>query len=189
MNDGRSKRDVAKVRWLVGLTEAEVARRHDRLLLKRNGVPFGSVTVDDLARALAQGQPGAVAGAGSAKQVAVREAYLARVEAIVALAEEDRDAGDFQAELDEMFFAWRVGAKGRTAKLMVQAALAVSRARRAVQAAGLEVEAASPTRRSTSSAWESCGEEGREVSLEDAELEVDRAAHAAWASSDADDVA
>jgi hypothetical protein len=189
MKKRQTKHGVAKVRWLIGLAESDVARRHDRLPLKRGGVAFGSVTVDDLVQALEQGQSGDVAG-GSAKQTAVREAYLARVEAIVALTDEDRDPDDFVTELDEMFFAWRVGAKGRTAKLMVQAALAVSRARRTVKAAGREIEAAYDGSADRKPHWDSFVEEELCVlSLEDAEVEVDRAAHEAWLTGGMGDVA
>ena len=115
MKKRQTKHGVAKVRWLIGLAESDVARRQDRLPLKRGGVAFGSVTVDDLVQALEEGQSGEGAD-GSAKHAAVREAYLARVEAIVALTDEDRDPDDFVTEIDEMHFAWRVDAKGRTAK-------------------------------------------------------------------------
>jgi hypothetical protein len=189
MKKRQTKHGVAKVRWLIGLAESDVARRQDRLPLKRGGVAFGSVTVDDLVQALEQGQSGAAAD-GSAKQTAVREAYLARVEAIVALTDEDRDPDDFVTELDEMHFAWRVGAKGRTAKLMVEAALAVSRARRTVKAAGLAIEAAYDGSAERARDWDFfVEEEPCVVSLEDAEVEVDRAAHEAWLSGGMGDVA
>lgn len=189
MKKRQTKQGVAKVRWLIGLAESDVARRQDRLPLKRGGVAFGSVTVEDLVQALEQGQSGEGAD-GSAKHAAVREAYLARVEAIVALTDEDRDPDDFVTEIDEMHFAWRVGAKGRTAKLMVEAALAVSRARRTVTAAGLAVEAAYDGSADRKRAWDSfVAEEPSVVSLEEAEVEVDRAAHEAWLARDADDVA
>ena len=190
MKKRQTKHGVAKVRWLIGLAESDVARRQDRLPLKRGGVSFGSVTVDDLVQALEQGQSGGEGPGGSAKHAAVREAYLARVEAIVALTDEDRDPDDFVTEIDEMFFAWRVGAKGRTAKLMVQAALAVSRARRTVKAAGLAVEAAYDGSAERARDGDSfVDEEPCVVSLEDAEVEVDRAAHEAWLARDTDDVA
>lgn len=190
MKKRQTKHGVAKVRWLIGLAESDVARRHDRLPLKRGGVAFGSATVDDLVQALEQGPSGEVADVRSAKHAAVREAYLARVEAIVALTDEDRDPDDFVTEIDEMHFAWRVGAKGRTAKLMVRAALAVSRARRTVRAAGLEVEAAYDGSAGQARVWDFfVAEEPCVVSLEDAEVEVDRAAHEAWLARDADDVA
>ena len=189
MKKRQTKHGVAKVRWLIGLAESDVARRQDRLPLKRGGVAFGSVTVDDLVQAFEQGQSGEAAD-GSAKHTAVREAYLARVEAIVALTDEDRDPDDFVTEIDEMHFAWRVGATGRTAKLMVEAALAVSRARRTVKAAGLAIEAAYDGSAERARDWDSfVEEEPCVVSLEDAEVEVDRAAHEAWLSGGMGDVA
>lgn len=189
MKKRQTKHGVAKVRWLIGLAESDVARRQDRLPLKRGGVAFGSVTVDDLVQAFEQRQSGEGAG-GAAKQTAVREAYLARVEAIVALTDEDRDPDDFVTELDEMHFAWRVGAKGRTAKLMVEAALAVSRARRTVKAAGLAIEAAYDGSAERVRDWDFfVEEEPCLVSLEDAQVEVDRAAHEAWMSGGMGDVA
>jgi ElaB/YqjD/DUF883 family membrane-anchored ribosome-binding protein len=189
MKKRQTKHGVAQVRWLIGLAESDVARRQDRLPLKRGGVAFGSVTVDDLVQALEQGQSGEGAD-GSAKHAAVREAYLARVEAIVALTDEDRDPEDFVTEIDEMFFAWRVDAKGRTAKLMVEAALAVSRARRTVKAAGHEIEAAYDGSAARARDWDSfVEEEPCVVSLEDAQVEVDRAAHEAWLSGGMGDVA
>jgi len=190
MKKRQTKHGVAKVRWLIGLAESDVARRQDRLPLKRGGVAFGSVTVDDLVQALEQGRSSVEGAGGFAKHTAVREAYLARVEAIVALTDEDRDPDDLVTELDEMFFAWRVGAKGRTAKLMVQAALAVSRARRTVKAAGLAIEAAYDGSAERARDWDSfVEEEPCLVSLEDAEVEVDRAAHEAWMSGGMGDVA
>ena len=189
MKKRQTKHGVAKVRWLIGLAESDVARRQDRLPLKRGGVAFGSVTVDDLVQALERGQSGEGAD-GSAKHAAVREAYLARVEAIVALTDEDRDPDDFVTEIDEMHFAWRVDAKGRTAKLMVEAALAVSRARRTVKATDREIEAAYDGSADRTLAWDSFVEEEPCVlSLEDAEVEVDRAAHEAWLARDSDEVA
>jgi hypothetical protein len=73
---------------------------------------------------------------------------------------------------------------------MVEAALAVSRARRTVKAAGLAIEAAYDGSAERARDWDSfVEEEPCEVSLEDAEVEVDRAAHEAWMSGGMGDVA
>ena len=191
MIDRLVERHVKKVRWLVRLAEGELARRHDRLPFKCDGLTVGSATVEELVAALVHwptlgASPGDVAPE-PAKQASIRAAYLARAAEIRALTHEEPDPDDIYGLIDQIVFKRRAEGKGRTQRLLVHAALAARRARRQLALASEEIEAAHDGTADRWRYWDPyVDDEPREVSLDDAEEAVSAVAHAAWLSRDPD---